>query len=230
MKPEKGKPKREGRARRTRERRTPDEARALILAAAERVFAHHLPDVVGLKEVAAEAGVSHALVTHYFGTYAKLVEATLEVHGQRLREAVLGGLFEGLQRDSSPQALLANYRKAVTEVAQNPATLRLAVWAMLSGRMDRDDFIAHRMQGLRRVADALEAKSGLPRGDLEFGLIASFAITVVWTLGGRSLSGALGRTASRAADADFEARTARMIDAFLSTGAPTGPARRREIP
>lgn len=199
----------------------------MILAAAERVFARHLPDVVGLKEVAREAGVSHALVTHYFGTYAKLVEATLETHGQRLRDVVVGGLLDSVQRDSSPQALLAGYRRAVTEVAKNPVTLRLAVWAMLSGRMDRDDFIAHRMQGLRQVADALEAKSGLPRGDLELGLIASFAITVVWTLGGRSLAGALGRTASSAADADLEARTARMIDAFFSTSTP---AHDREIP
>ena len=215
--------KSKAKASKRRERRTPEEARALILAAAERVFATHLPDVVGLKDVAREAGVSHALVTHYFGTYANLVEATLEVHGQRLRDAVISGLLAAVERDSNPQALLAAYRRAVTEVAQNPVTLRLAVWAMLSGRMDRDDFIAHRMQGLRRVADALEAKSGLPRGDLEFGLIASFAITVVWTLGGRSLSGALGRTASRAADADLEARTARMLDAFFASSP-------REIP
>ena len=69
-----------------RARRSPEEARALILEAAERVFATHLPDVVGLKDVAREAGVSHALVTHYFGTYSALVEATLERRFFKLRD------------------------------------------------------------------------------------------------------------------------------------------------
>jgi AcrR family transcriptional regulator len=67
-----------GRARDRREkrvRRTPEEARTLILDAADSVFREHLPDVVGLKDVARAAGVSHALVTHYFGTYAGLVAA-----------------------------------------------------------------------------------------------------------------------------------------------------------
>ena len=65
-------------AARKRVRRSPEEARTLILDAADAVFREHLPDAVGLKEVAKAAGVSHALVTHYFGTYANLVEAALE--------------------------------------------------------------------------------------------------------------------------------------------------------
>src|SRR4051812_23554771 len=72
-----------------RVRRTPEEARERILEAAERVFATHLPDVVGLKDVAREAGVSHALVTHYFGTYAALVEATLERRFDKVRDELI---------------------------------------------------------------------------------------------------------------------------------------------
>ena len=51
-----------------RRRRPPELARQEIVDAAERVFAASQPDQVGLKEVAREAGVSHALITHYFGT------------------------------------------------------------------------------------------------------------------------------------------------------------------
>src|SRR5438128_2211734 len=62
---------------------------ALILDAADRVFERFMPDEVGLKEVAREAGVSHGLLTHYFGTYDALVEAALERRVERARAAIL---------------------------------------------------------------------------------------------------------------------------------------------
>src|SRR5215470_9563518 len=62
---------------RPRLRRSPEDARAHILDAADRVFRDHLPDAVGLRDIAAEAGVSHGLVTHYFATYDGLVAAAI---------------------------------------------------------------------------------------------------------------------------------------------------------
>src|SRR6185503_1118148 len=78
-----------GEERTARRRRDPATARQELLDAAERVFAQRQPDRVGLKEVAREAGVSHALITHYFGTYAGLLEATLERRNRATREAAL---------------------------------------------------------------------------------------------------------------------------------------------
>src|SRR4051812_9604337 len=69
-----------------RRRRSPDVARQELLDAAERVFSDERPDDVGLKEIAREAGTSHALITHYFGTYGGLVEAVLQRRLLRLRE------------------------------------------------------------------------------------------------------------------------------------------------
>src|SRR4051812_23836783 len=69
-----------------RRRRSPELARQELLDAAERVFAGAQPDQVGLKEVAHEAGVSHALITHYFGTYAGLLEAALARRQTAMRE------------------------------------------------------------------------------------------------------------------------------------------------
>ena len=60
-----------------RQRRSPEDARTLILDAADRVFREQLPDAVGLREIAAAAGVSHGLVTHYFATYDGLVTAVI---------------------------------------------------------------------------------------------------------------------------------------------------------
>jgi AcrR family transcriptional regulator len=199
-----------------RVRRSPEEARAVILDAAGRVFAEHLPDAVGLKEIAREAGVSHALVTHYFKTYAGLVEATLEQRFERVRESLVQEVFAAHDEKATASDLLAAYRSAITRNATDPVTVRLAAWAMLSGRTAQEDFFAHRVQGLRVLADALEARTNIPRAELELALVASFALSVVWTVGGAALAGALGKKKSRHLDADFEQQVSTMIDAYLN--------------
>ena len=202
-----------------RVRRTPEEARATILDAADRVFAKHLPDTVGLKEIGKEAGVSHALVTHYFKTYGGLVEAALERRFTRLRESLVKQLVVALDAKAGVAEILATYRAAITRDAADPVTVRLAVWAMMSGRTAEEDFFANRVQGLRLLADALESRTDVAREDLEFCLIASFALSVVWTVGGPALAGALGKKRPKGHDARFEARATRMIDAFLRESA-----------
>ena len=202
-----------------RVRRTPEQARATILDAADRVFARHLPDAVGLKEIGEAAGVSHALVTHYFGTYGGLVEAALERRFARLRESLVNQLFVVLDAKAGVAEMLAAYRAAITRDAADPVTVRLAAWAMMSGRTGEEDFFAHRVQGLRLLADALESRTDVPREDLEFCLIASFALSVVWTVGGPALAGALGKKRPKGNDARFEARVARMIEGYLREAA-----------
>jgi AcrR family transcriptional regulator len=190
-----------------RARRTPDEARTLILKAAERVFAERLPAVVGLKDVAREAGVSHALVTHYFGTYENLVETTLERRFHALRDALMRELTATFESADDAGTMLAAYTDEVT--------VRLIVWAILSGRAGSADFFSHRVRGLALVADAIGTRARIPREDLEFLLVASFAITVVARFGGDAITGALGKRSRRELDALLEPRTTRMIEAFL---------------
>ena len=200
---------------RKRARRSPEEARALILEAAERVFATHLPDVVGLKEVAREAGVSHALVTHYFGTYSALVEATLERRFFKLRDELVPMLMELVAGDADPKVMIAAHRRAIQKAASDPATVRLVTWALLSGRAAADDFFPHRMQGLKLLVDALEVRSTAPREDLEFVLFASFGLTTMWTFGRRAFAGALGRKPTRELEDAFERRIDIMLETFL---------------
>jgi AcrR family transcriptional regulator len=198
-----------------RVRRTPEEARALILDAAARVFATSLPDVVGLKDVAAEAGVSHALVTHYFGTYAALVEATLEERFRRLRAELLPTLTALVASDADALALLAAYRAAIDRAASDPATLRLFVWALLGGRVAAEDFFTHRLQGLKLIADTLASRSRAPREDLEFLLVTTFASATVWSLGKHAFAGALGRRLDADYASGFERRSAALVEGYL---------------
>ncbi|HEY8077225.1 MAG TPA: helix-turn-helix domain-containing protein [Labilithrix sp.] len=198
-------------------RRAPEDARAHILAAAERVFAQHLPDAVGLKEIARAAGVSHALIGHYFGTYAALVEATLEGRFSRLRESLVSDLVVVLAKDPPVGELLAAYRRAIASAAGDPMTIRLAAWAILSGRADAEDFFSHRLRGLKLLADTLEARAKVKREDLEFCIVVSFAMAITTELGRRALAGGLGKRAL--AEGDLEARTRAMLDAYLARAA-----------
>jgi hypothetical protein len=111
--------------------------------------------------------------------------------------------------------VLATYRRAIAQNALDPVTMRLAMWALMSGRVAQDDFFSHRMRGLQFLTDALETRAGVPREELEFMLIASFAMTVGWTIAGNAISGALGKKKGPGQDALFESRVARMIDAYL---------------
>src|SRR5438094_3939669 len=112
-----------------RRRRTPEVARQELLDAAERVFAHAHPDRVGLKDIAREAGTSHALITHYFGTYAGLIEAALERRIRRLRETIVTKLREA-GAISRPVELLAMLFRALDD----PVHLRLVKWLVASER------------------------------------------------------------------------------------------------
>ncbi|HEY5935864.1 MAG TPA: TetR family transcriptional regulator, partial [Kofleriaceae bacterium] len=129
-----------------RRRRSPEQAREELLDAAERVFVEFQPDQVGLKDVAREAGVSHALITHYFGTYAGLIEAALERRVRGLRESTLARLREAGAL-SRPNELLAALFRALAD----PVHLRLSKWMMASERPNAAQAFALRDQGLRLV-------------------------------------------------------------------------------
>ncbi len=58
--------------------------RQVILAAARELFAAHGVDGVSVRQIAARAGVNHALVHRYFGTKDEMVGAILLAEGERM--------------------------------------------------------------------------------------------------------------------------------------------------
>src|SRR4051794_29675441 len=109
-----------------RVRRDPTEARQMILEAAMRVLAKRGPAAVGLKEVAAEAGVSNALVTHYFGTYEALVSTAVVDAMATLRSRLIERLL--VTPDPTPAAVVQLY----LELALEPSYGRLVSWALFA--------------------------------------------------------------------------------------------------
>ncbi|MFF7440162.1 TetR family transcriptional regulator [Streptomyces sp. NPDC008122] len=109
-----------------RRRRTPDEARAEILDAATELIARHGPDGVGLRRVAEAAGVTHGLVTHYFGTYRALVRAVLERENERKRE-----LVRARMRADGSVPYATGMTEVLFEILADERYVRLWTWSQL---------------------------------------------------------------------------------------------------
>jgi AcrR family transcriptional regulator len=175
-------------------RRTPEAAHAMILDAAERVFARYMPDEVGLKEIAAESGVSHGLVTHYFGTYTALVEQTLARRADRLRGLMLEKLVGEAFLPGQELVLL----RALSEFMRDRVTMRLLAWSVLSGRAKEADFFSARARGLKLVVDGMEGRlravnaPDVSRATLEFSVMSALAMAIGFASAGDALHRALG--------------------------------------
>lgn len=162
--------------RKPRVRRTPQQAKALILEAAIHVFSIRGPDAVGLKEVAHEAGVSHALITHYFGTYDGLVEAAVLECGARLRQRVIESVRASV--DATPETILQLYLDAVLE----PWYGRLVSWALISDHEGTNSHASQLAPDMKVIASAMHGLLVKQAGP-DFGRAQSDALLVaLWSM------------------------------------------------
>jgi TetR/AcrR family transcriptional regulator, repressor for neighboring sulfatase len=207
-----------------RARRHPDEARRLILDAALRLFAGLGPDAVGLKDVAREAGVSHALVTHYFKTYDGLVAAAFFDHIQRARADVIERLPD----------LNASGARAWIDITAahlgHPVYGRLVAWALLGNRAGLTQFFPSGDRGLGRVADLIAGRLGedgspASRADVEFSMLLIITSLMGYTLAGRVLWTALGKQPTAEREQWFRERLAGVLDGLGVTH-----KRKRSVP
>jgi len=78
-----------------RQRRTPEEARRLILGAAQAVIARTGPEGLRLQDIAAAAGISHPLILHHFGSREGLVRALTQQAAAELRDKLVAAMASG---------------------------------------------------------------------------------------------------------------------------------------
>ena len=78
--------------RRKRLRRTPEEARRLILEAAQTRLATTGPEGLRLQDIAAAAGISHPLILHHFGSREGLVRALTREAASELRDKLVAAM------------------------------------------------------------------------------------------------------------------------------------------
>jgi TetR/AcrR family transcriptional regulator, repressor for neighboring sulfatase len=215
------KAKRRAPAREPRKRRSPDEAKGLLLDAAERVFLERGPDAVGLRDVAREAGVSHGLITHYFNTYEGLVEAVFARRNARIAGHVVTKFVE-MGDEPSSDALVDLMLGIVSE----PIHLRLVAWAMLSGRALQADFVAGRQHGLKPIAEAIHTAATAEadrrgtrapsRDDVDYALMLAIGAAYGWGLGKAPFLAALGRKSTARSDQEVMTRLTTMVRALIA--------------
>jgi len=73
-------------------RRTPEEARRLILEAAQALLATTGPEGLRLQDIAGAAGISHSLILHHFGSREGLVRALTRQAVAELRDKLVAAM------------------------------------------------------------------------------------------------------------------------------------------
>jgi TetR/AcrR family transcriptional regulator, repressor for neighboring sulfatase len=76
-------------------RRTPEEARRLILETAQSLIASTGPEGLRLQDIAAGAGISHSLILHHFGSREGLVRALTRQAIAELRDKLVAAMSSG---------------------------------------------------------------------------------------------------------------------------------------
>jgi len=181
-----------------RARRDPQEARELILGAAARVFATTSPDVAGLKDIAREAGVSHALVTHYFGRYELLVDEVVERVLAAIRARVAEALLANVAAPD-PDAVM----RAIFEGFREPSAIRLLAWTFLRGQLSGPGSLPDRVRGLEAIANLLAPHVPASREEIEWVIVTGITASFGFVIAGEAYLRALGHEPSAAREERF---------------------------
>lgn len=114
---------------RRRVRRTPDDAKRLILDTGERHLLDGGPDAVRVQVVAAELGITDAAVHYHFGSRQELVEAVIRRAGRRLRDDLTATVAAWQADELDLGALVERLRATMEDEGQS----RLTAWMVLTG-------------------------------------------------------------------------------------------------
>ena len=115
-----------------RVRRTPEDARALILDAAQKTMGAEGPAALRLQDVAKEAGVSHPTILHHFGSREGLVKALNHRSLEALRNGVIARLDSAQKTEFAGNAIALDERQ-VWMSARAAASLHPEQRASLAG-------------------------------------------------------------------------------------------------
>jgi len=120
-------PKRESK----RIRRSAEEARRIILDAAEERLAAQGPEGIRLQDIARDVGISHPAILHHFESREGLVRALIARTSTQLREKILARLNTKTdEADLDAISIISN----IFEAMSDRGTARLLSWMLLTGR------------------------------------------------------------------------------------------------
>ncbi|MEO8606111.1 MAG: TetR/AcrR family transcriptional regulator [bacterium] len=210
-----------------RRRRTAEEARHEILAAAQRRLAEGGPEAIRLQDIARDLGIAHPTILHHFENREGLVRA--------LARSAIGALNDDILRALStpqPGASAAAVLDRIFETLGESGHARLLAWSSLAERAPRGD--TGEPQSLQILAEALQRRlgadakaAGRPVPQREDTV---FAVRLVATamLGDALMGEVLNRLSGHAGDAAHQRRFRRWLAEVLeNTFNPAPPPKRR---
>jgi TetR/AcrR family transcriptional regulator, repressor for neighboring sulfatase len=139
-------------------RHSADEAKRLILAAAERRFREGGYDAVRVQLVARDVGMTDAAVHHHFGSRKGLLTALLRRAGRGVREEVEAAVRSWSEGSRD----LASLAGLFADCYDRRGYARLAMWLMLAGVRGRGSgMLAALVDALRRSSEVTAREQGL---------------------------------------------------------------------
>lgn len=114
-----------------RVRRSAEEARRIILDAAEERLATQGPEGIRLQDIARDVGISHPAILHHFESREGLVRALIARTSAQFRDKMLGAIQD---RDGH-QLEAGELIESVFEALSDRGTARLLSWMMLTDRL-----------------------------------------------------------------------------------------------
>ena len=202
-------------------RRTAEEARELILDAAEAQLTRHGPDSLRLVQLAAEVGMSHPAILHHFGSREGLVAAVVKRTASRLEAQVLQSLHGNLAEADAVSLI-----RRLFSVLADEGHARLLVWLYLSGQPDPIGYGARMREIARTVHQIRRARgSDADEEDTLFTVLLAGLALFGDAIAGAPLRQSAGLGDDPEANARFLAWLARLLRAHLDvTRTPTAGA------
>ncbi len=170
-----------------RVRRTAEEAKAVILDAAEKRLRELGPAGIKLQELAADVGVSHPAILHHFGSRDGLVEAVVRRALDSLRDQILEKVRQQMRREVDIPAIL----DSVFAILAERGHARLVAWLVLEGKNTRDD--SRLMRALSEAAHVRMVSGGWTEGrsftfeDMMFTVMMVGAAALGWGVVGEAM-------------------------------------------
>ena len=200
------------------------QARAKIMAAAEQLFAEHGFAGVGIRQIAAAAGVNGAMIHYYFGNKESLYRAIIENAASTVR----GLIAEAISSATTLEERLTRFVKAYAGyLFGHPHLARILSREMLAGGKHIMEIIpkyATTNYGMLREAMAEGIRGGELRDiDVDLAPISLIGMIIVFQLIRPLVAIGLGKI--QFDDRFIERLAAHTVDLFLNGAAnPNQPA------
>src|SRR3954462_426002 len=153
------------------------QTRAVVIDAAERLFAERGFAATSMRDISAASGVSHPLIHHHFGSKEELYAAVK----RRMVEGYARRFPAAARAPHRPLSVRAEMRRIMTYLSENPVMLRLCSWTRLEGDVQVWPGEPDLLDTLRLRVEAGQRR-GRIRGDLDPAVLSLtiFGVILFW--------------------------------------------------